>query len=304
MNSKKKLTNDVFIKRAKVKHGDKYDYSKVEYTGTHNNLRIICPEHGEFEQIAKTHIHRGSGCPMCSKIKLNQVRYSTPEFIEKAKEIHGNTYDYSKTEYKTNKGFVTITCLEHGDFKQRPSNHLSKRGCKKCAGFGVTKDEYIEACIKVHGNTYDYSNVIWDTKLRKIELICKKHGLFKVGKANHRLLKQGCGLCSEPKGERIIRLILEGRGIKFNRQQTFNGCVDKKKLQFDFYISDMNLCIEYDGIQHFKVVDFFGGRSEFMRIKHRDKIKTQFCNKQGINLFRINYKENIEEKLLKYLDGK
>lgn len=301
MNSKKKLTNDAFIERAKLKHGDKYGYSKVEYTGTHNNVIIICPEHGEFSQEAKSHINRGSGCPMCSKIKLKQIRYTRLEFIEKAKEVHGDKYDYSKTEYKNTRGFITITCPEHGDFKQRADGHLHKRGCKKCAGFDLSKEHYIANCKEFHGDTYDYSKVIWDTKLRKIELICKKHGSFMIDKYNHRLNKQGCALCSEPKGEKEIRLILEDIGIEYEKQKTFKGCKDKKLLQFDFYIKDMNLCVEYDGIQHFKIVEYFGGRSEFMKIKYRDKIKNQYCENEGIDLLRINYKENIKEKLLNYL---
>ena len=296
--------NELFVKKCQIKHNNKYDYSKTNYNGIHQNVTIICPIHGEFEQVAKIHVHRGSGCPSCSKIKLNQVRYGTDEFIQKCIEVHGNKYDYSKVEYKNNRTSVKIICPIHSEFEQTPSNHLSNRGCKKCAGYNLSKEQFIEDCIKIHGGKYDYSKINWDTKKRKIEVICPTHGSFLIGKANHRLLNQGCPLCTETKGEREIRLILEHENILFNTQHTFNECKYKRLLPFDFYIEDLNLCIEYDGIQHYKISEFFGGRSAFMKQKHRDKLKNKFCENNGINLLRIKYCDNIKETLLNYLHNK
>ena len=303
-NKKRKLTTEEFIDKCVIKHNNKYDYSKTIYNGIHNNVTIICPIHGEFEQIAKIHVHRGSGCPTCSKIKLNQVRYGTNEFIEKCIKVHGNKYNYSKVDYKSSRINVTIICPIHGNFEQTPDNHLSGKGCKKCAGYNLSKEQFIEDCIKVHGGKYDYSKINLDTKKRKIEVICPIHGSFLIGKANHRLLNQGCSLCTETKGEREIRLILEHENVLFNTQRTFDECKYKRLLPFDFYIEDLNLCIEYDGIQHYKISEFFGGRSAFMKQKHRDKLKNKFCENNGINLLRIKYCDNIKEKLLNYLHNK
>ena len=122
------LTNDEFIKKAKQTHGDKYDYSKVEYINTRTKVCIICPEHGEFWQIPNIHI-RGSECPKC----VNQYHQTTEEFIEKAKKIHGNKYDYSKVNYKSKQKSIIISCPIHGEFSQLPQNHLRGSGCPKCA---------------------------------------------------------------------------------------------------------------------------------------------------------------------------
>lgn len=116
MCSKNKTTVD-FIENAKNVHGDKYDYSKSNYTGRHNKLIIICPIHGDFEQEAGAHLS-GCGCPKCANEHRNDnKRMSTEEFIKRAKYIHGNKYDYSKVNYKNLESKITIICPEHGEFE-------------------------------------------------------------------------------------------------------------------------------------------------------------------------------------------
>ena len=119
-------TND-FIKRAESIHGNKYDYSKCEYAGSIKKSCIICPEHGEFWQAPYLHL-RGCGCPKCSGKDTTTV-----DFVYKARKIHGDKYDYTKTEYKNNKTKVCIICPEHGEFWQLPKHHLNGYGCQKCS---------------------------------------------------------------------------------------------------------------------------------------------------------------------------
>jgi len=116
-----------FIQKSIEKHGDKYDYSMVEYNKSNEKVIIICKIHGEFEQYANIHL-RGNGCQKCGK----HYRYDTVEFIEKSKLIHGDKYDYSKTDYINNQTKVIITCNKHGDFEQKPNNHLNRNGCPLC----------------------------------------------------------------------------------------------------------------------------------------------------------------------------
>ena len=126
------ITQEEFIKRAKEKHGDKYDYSKVNYTGSHNKVTIICPIHGEFEQVAKEHLKYG--CLKCSQQLLgNRTRKTKEYFIQKAKETHGEIYDYSKVEYKGTEIPVCIICPDHGEFWQTPHTHLGGHGCPMCS---------------------------------------------------------------------------------------------------------------------------------------------------------------------------
>ena len=122
-----RMNNDSFIKKAKAVHGDRYDYSKVQYVHNKTEVCIICREHGEFWQKPKNHLS-GYGCPICSGRK----KMRTIDFIKRAKQVHGDKYDYSKTDYKGNSEKVCIICPEHGEFWQRAGNHLKGFGCVQC----------------------------------------------------------------------------------------------------------------------------------------------------------------------------
>lgn len=126
-HEKNKRTTEYFIKKSKEIHGDKYDYSKVEYINNRTKVCIVCPEHGEFWQSPTNHL-KGCGCHFC----FGTQDYTKEDFVKKAKEIHGNVFDYSKVEYINNHTKVCIICPIHGEFWQAPNNHLAGRGCKKC----------------------------------------------------------------------------------------------------------------------------------------------------------------------------
>ena len=185
----KKFTTEEFIQRARKVHGDKYDYSKVEYVNNRTKVCIICPEHGEFWQTPDSHM-LGNKCSKCSGSK----KLTTEEFIEKAKQIHGNKYDYSKVEYKGNKIKVCIICPEHGEFWQMPINHCSKNnhnGCPICAKTIVANklrknnSYFIEKAKQIHGDKYDYSKVEYVNNRTKVCIICPEHGEFWQTPDNH-----------------------------------------------------------------------------------------------------------------------
>ena len=156
----KRLTTDDFIKKSKKIHGDKYDYSKSIYNGSCKKLIIICPIHGEFLQKPNNHLN-GNGCYFCVKnFKL------TPEkFIEKSKLIHGDKYDYTKSNYKNTRTKIEILCKLHGVFFQKPNSHLNGEGCRKCWNErsiilrSSNTSEFVERAKMIHNNYYDYSNV-------------------------------------------------------------------------------------------------------------------------------------------------
>tara|TARA_R110002020_G_scaffold37283_1_gene112743 strand:- start:918 stop:1325 length:408 start_codon:yes stop_codon:yes gene_type:complete len=125
-------SKDWFVKKAKLIHGDKYDYSLSEYKGTACKVTIICKKHGNFNQEVGSHF-KGSGCPECSFEKLSVNRRDTKEdFIEKAKKVHGNRYIYSEVNYKKSVNKVIIICHLHGKFSQEAASHLKGSGCRKC----------------------------------------------------------------------------------------------------------------------------------------------------------------------------
>ena len=126
-------TTETIIQKAKEMHGDKYDYSKVEYTGIDNKIIIICKEHGEFKQSPVCHINRQNGCKKCAdKMNGKKLMITTEEFVQKAKEIHGDKYDYSKVEYTGIYNKIIIICKEHGDFEQGSNVHIRSGGCPFC----------------------------------------------------------------------------------------------------------------------------------------------------------------------------
>ena len=117
-------------------------------------------------------------------------RLTTEEFIEKAKKVHGDRYNYSKVEYKNNCIKVIIVCKIHDGFKQKPNGHLNGKGCPKCVGQNKTTKELIKQFNKIHRNKYDYSKVEYINSRTKVIIICKKHGEFSQTPNNH-LRKRG-----------------------------------------------------------------------------------------------------------------
>ena len=415
----RKLTQDEFISKCKEKHGDKYDYSLVEYKNIRNKVKIICKEHGVFEQLPKNH-YNGQGCSFCcypdlnlnkkdfinkygreeydysfipdiiksnsiitildkssrlvykqfsshhkngikpTKIESNslvkklkevhndnydyiiekETYYATDKikiinkltndefyyrvdrhlsgmkpnkitlnyFLLKSKEIHGDKYDYSLIkEIKGGQSKVEIICQEHGIFKQRVSNHMNLGdGCPKCVGVGKWNTELVISEFRnVHSDLYDYSNVKFNGVDKKVEIICKEHGSFEQNIHKH-LKGQGCPECSyNSKGEEYVKMYLEELGIKYIRQHSFETCRYINRLSFDFYLPELNTCIEFDGIQHFKPISEFGGKKEFRIIQERDKCKDDWCSENQVNLIRIRYdqidkvKYILESKLIK-----
>lgn len=122
------LTQEQFLERAIAKHGTKYDYSKTIFTETRGKITIICPFHGEFRQKASNHLHK-TGCPKCAH---GRRRYTTEQFIEKARSVHGTRFDYSGTKYTRSHDRLTIICQIHGPFEQQAYLHLQGRGCRAC----------------------------------------------------------------------------------------------------------------------------------------------------------------------------
>ena len=195
------ISLEEFIRRSKEKHGEKYDYSLVSFKKVTDKVKIICPEHGVFEMEARTH-YRGQGCPNCGIISRSEKKRDTTEsFIEKAKEIHGNKYDYSKVEYKDSKTKVCIVCPEHGEFWKIPNGHLSGQGCPKCGKESgniknsLGSNEFIKRSIEKHGDKYDYTLVNYVNQNTPVKIICPEHGEFLQKPAYHQN-GHGCPVCA------------------------------------------------------------------------------------------------------------
>ena len=153
----KRKSNDEFIGEAQLIHHNRYDYSKVKYINNKTKVCIICPDHGEFWQIPSDHLN-GKGCPQCA----GNVRCDKDTFVEKAKHIHNDSYDYSKVEYVNAHTKVCIICPEHGEFWQTPNNHLNGNGCPLCKNrkIGNVLRDTVEGFIEKSNELNEITNCL------------------------------------------------------------------------------------------------------------------------------------------------
>lgn len=173
----KKLTTESFIDKAHIKHGNRYNYSKVNYTNSKTKVTITCPIHGDFEQIPASHLY-GRGCPSCSRVSTFE------QFVEKANKEHCNKYTYLPPATYSFTSFLIIICPIHGEFMQKATYHLSGRGCSKCSksGFDVSKPGtlyYIKLkdhrYYKIGITNYSIKDRFSHTDLEKIEIVRTWH---------------------------------------------------------------------------------------------------------------------------------
>jgi hypothetical protein len=288
-----RYSKEDFIRKAILVHGDKYDYSKVNYVNSTTNVCIICPIHGEFWQRPAEHL-RGKGCLKCGQALCGekQRRKANETFVKRCREIHGDKYTYEKVNYIDSHTKIIVTCKKHGDFNTNPNRILNGSGCPKCRiekshnvlSKGTSK--FIEEAKGIHGDLYDYSLCDYYNCHTKVTIVCREHGAFEVEAGSH-LAGCGCPLCKEPMGEKRIRLYLEKHHILYVRQYaiTYQG----SNYRSDFYIPSKKLIIEYNGAQHYKPVKGFGGAKVFHKQKKRDKDVRDYCKNNNIRLLEISY---------------
>lgn len=235
-----RCTTESFIERAREIHGDKYDYSKVNYINCKTKVRIICPVHGEFWQTPDHHLVRGDICPKCSYVKRGKKRRKTFEqFLKKARKVHGDKYIYPSQTLNGTETKIRIICPAHGEFYQSAHDHLYGHGCLKC---------------------------------------------------------------SSSKGElKIAEYLKNNKYIEnkdYFREKTFDNPKISSRMRFDFYLPEKNLLIEYNGEQHYIAGRF--GEDKLRQQRCRDWIKRRFARSSGIRLLTIPYTQfNMIEEILK-----
>lgn len=292
----KKLTTEEFIKKSQAKHGDSYDYSKSVYINSKSKVKIICKKHGEFLQTASDHYLSGCGCQKCDPTSI----LGNDKFIEKARLVHGDKYDYSDIEYgKDNYEKILIICNKHGEFLQTPWAHMRGQGCPDCSPNNKKSntEDFITKSDMKHFGLYDYSQVEYKTKRDKVKIICSKHGVFEQ-KAYVHLQGHGCPVCNNSKLERYLRNILLEHRIDFEQNKKYDDCRNKLSLPFDFYLSNFNCLVECDGIHHREPIKHFGGEDRFNYQKNNDEIKNKWCFDNNILLYRVNNFREIDKLII------
>lgn len=289
------IPKEEFVERCREIFGDEYEY--IEYTDTKAYMTVKHKQCGNiYKQIAGNHLYAKNGCPFCyGKFKITQE-----EFLERAKEFQ-ETIDFSEAVYTNMESNVKLRCKVCGTvFYKMPLNMLRfKQGCPKCAKkYRYNAEEFIKEAKKVNGDKYTYDNLIYINSKTKITITCPKHGNFEQLPNNH-LRGHGCPKCYSSRGEDAVREYLINNNILFEEQKSFEGLVYKGKLRYDFYLPEYRMAIEYNGIQHYKAVDYFGGEVALVRQKRIDGIKKRYAEDNGFRLLTISY----EDDTIKALEG-
>lgn len=190
-----------FLSKAKIVHGNTYDYKLSIYKKYNIPVQIICKKHGMFTQKPSIHL-QGKGCKACG-IDRNKEKHSInqEEWLSRAIKKHGDTYNYSEVNYIDSRSNIKIICKIHGSFLQRPTTHLEGFGCKKCTSerysveYKKTDEDFKCQIKKVHGDKYTYLNNYegWNSKLK---ILCGRcNGIFYQSAGTH-LSGAGCPKCA------------------------------------------------------------------------------------------------------------
>ena len=272
-----------------------YKLISKSYKGCHEHLEMICPK-GHNYKASWTNFKAGKRCDECDgqrKLTYDQVK----NILNKENyELLQNNYQGSKKPLKVKcpKGHITNTITM--------DNFINKGcRCKECI-----KNDYNE--VKNYIESFNYkliSNQYIGSK-EKLEMICPKGHKCFISYHNFKINNQRCKDCNISKGEELIKKYLDDNNIKYIREYIFKDCKDIHPLPFDFYISSLNILIEYDGEQHYNAIDHFGGNKRLEITKNHDLIKTKYCKENNYNLIRIPYweKDNIFNILNKEINNK
>lgn len=301
--------------KAREIFGNRYLYNEASFIDSKTPMEMVCKVHGMFRMSMCSHTRktRPAGCNLCGNESIAKSRsISHAQYIDKAKKKFPQ-FNYSKTTYISSSEKVTIICKKHGEQEVNAGEFLtkSKYGCPDCAQEHGNHTQVEKAKIIFFKKV---SRMFPEYDFRKFEYTHSKvSGLVKCAKHDYwearpvdLLQGRGCPICSGSKGEERIAKYLYGQKVHHLPQKTFEGCIYKTLLRFDFYLPEQNMCVEFQGHQHYQIVQFGGcslehAKREFNLGQKRDQIKRDFCKENNIKLLEIPYWEfeNIEQILNK-----
>lgn len=299
----KKKTHEEYVQELKIKNPSIEVIGK--YVNANTSIMHHCILHDIFWETKPSRVLDCHGCKQCKieKFKMSNTK-SQDEYIEEVKLKNPNIEVIGK--YVDAKTKILHKCLIHNViWNAIPTNILKGCGCRKCMEDkirnknGISHDEYLIKLSNVNSNIIVLEEY-FGTEI-KILHKCNICGHEWKAKPGNILAGKGCPKCNESHGEKNISNYLKMNNIVYIPQYAFDDCKDRRKLPFDFYIPELNICIEYDGKQHFEAIDRFGGEEGLKIRQLHDKIKTDYCKNNNILLLRIKYDENIEEKLHSFI---
>lgn len=263
-----------------------------EYINNNTKIKVRCKKHDYTWDVIPRQLLSKPQCPICSGHNKNNK-----EFLKEVNQANKDIIPL--TEYTRDRIPMDFLCLRCGKkFTQTPAIFLNTPSCPICRNRKRrNQDDFIKEMeetnedITIIGTYTNFQN--------KVKCKCKKCSSEWEAFPQNLLRGHGCPICNSSIGERKVRQFLEKYKIKFSQEYIFKDCKDIFCLPFDFFLFDQNMCIEFDGIQHFEPVQHYGGAEYFEIVKKHDDIKNRYCTDNNIALLRISYKNinNIEEIL-------
>jgi len=253
-----------------------------EYVNSKIKLKFICKHNHIWDAIPENIKNEKTWCPYCGDMLPLTINEMKKLAIERGGECLSSVYINNNSSLKWR-------CSEGHEWKARPNGIKSAKGwCPICGSTKKTIDDAKKIAQLRNGEclSAEYINngskLIWK---------CHKNHVW-LASYSSISCNSWCPICKESKGENIIRKFLEKNNIYYVREKRFKDCRFKLPLPFDFYLPDLNICIEYDGIQHFKSISRFGGAEKLNLTQIKDNIKTNYCSDNDLVLIRISCLEN------------
>ena len=231
---------EYFKQKATIKYNGKFNYELITFIQRLDvKVKIICPIHGEFEQTPEKHLSSKYGCKRCGEVAAAKAKeYTLEEYIQKAKAVHGDYYDYSKVVYTSIHDKFTFICPAHGEFKQLAAGHLVGYNCKKCRS--ISLNSFIIRATKKHNNKYDYSKVSFKLAKDYITIKCSIHGEFQQRVDSH-LNGNACPSCSLTGFDKSKPAILYY--LKINGGQAYKIGITNRTVEERFTATELQ-CVE------------------------------------------------------------
>lgn len=287
----KKLTHADFVAKARLVHGDRYQYPHP-YVGSGVPLSILCPEHGPFVQTPNSHVSQAQNCPKCASIGVAQKRkHSSAELTRRFQAVHGDKYVYDFSTYVNLHTPIEITCPIHGAFMQAPHSHAKGRGCPVCAtakqqSYNTRRQldmqlNFAALATKVHSGLFDYAGTEYTHNQNKVVFRCIAHDrILEQTARDHLDGYNPCPQCNHMKsaGEQQVFEFLSNLTEAESRNRTI-----LKPKELDIYLPERKLAVEYCG-------EFYhssGSKEEERKMRKKHIEKYRACKEQGVRLITL-----------------
>lgn len=294
ISKRHKMTHEEFVDKFNKLNSDVVIVGK--YINNRTKIDVKCKYGHEWLAFPSNILNR-QGCKKCFDINRTCTH---EEYVKKIQDKNVSVIDM----YINSKTKILHKCKDCGyEWNISPSDILSGYGCPECAGTKKkTQEQYIKDVFNVNKNIEVLGEYI--NSRVKIQHKCKKCNNVWYASPHDILDLHGCPKCNSSSGESKISNLLTSNKILYIGQYKFDDCCDKRSLPFDFYLPDYNICIEYQGIQHYEPLEYFGGESGFELRKIHDRIKRKYCQQHKIDLVEIKYNDDIEESINKFILSK